>query len=97
MDEPIERRQYPAEREFTKLLEAHIADSEKYKERTTRTLEELREDINKLTKSTATVIEAYDTAQQTLKVSISFGKFIKFVGGLVLLYYSIVSLLPHDK
>lgn len=97
MDEFIERRKFPAEEAFTKLLEEHIADSEVYKTHTTATLEALRKEIKELTASTAEVLEAYETAQQALKFSIGFGKLLKYIGGLVLLYYSIITVIPPHK
>ena len=97
MEEFRERRKFPAEEAFTKLLEEHIADSEVYKIHTTATLEAMRQEIKELTASTAEVLEAYKTAQQALKFSIGFGKLLKYIGGLVLLYYSIITVIPPHK
>lgn len=94
MEEFVERRKFPAEAAFTKLVEEHIHDSDLYRLKTAATLATLEKSLQDLTIATSSVLEAYKTSQQALKLVIGFGKLIKYIGGLVLLYYSIVALLP---
>jgi hypothetical protein len=92
-----ERRKYPAEVAYTRMLQDYIDKEVAYKKTTENTLLLLQDRVDKLTASTKEVISSYETAQQAIKVSAILGRTLKFIGSLVILYYSIIGIIHDPK
>jgi len=88
-----DRRDHTSEEAFMHLLEEHIHKEDSDKQRILDSLETLEESMQNLATSTKDMLEAYNTAQQAIKISIFLGKAVKWIGSVVLLYYSISELL----
>ena len=82
---------------FAQLLEIHIIQEELYKTQTTATLQNLQYSVDELTSSTRSILEAYEVTQQAIKLSVVLGKFVKFIIGLLIAYYSLIEFLHHPK
>jgi len=88
-----DRREHNVEEAFMRLLEEHIHKEDADKQRMLNSLEALEESMQELATSTKDMLEAYTTAQQAIKISIFLGKTVKWIGSMLLLYYSISELL----
>lgn len=88
-----DRRDHTVEETFIRLLEVHAQKEEQDKHTIFQTLEELKEKICELTISTKDMLEAYNTAQQAIKISIFLGGLLKWIGSMLFLYYSLSELL----
>ena len=85
--------EHTSEETFMRLLEEHSRKADADKQRMLNSLEALEESMQALATSTKDMLEAYNTAQQAIKISIFLGKAIKWIGSMLLFYYSISELL----
>jgi hemerythrin len=95
--EDIDRRDHKLEQRFIQLLEQHSREEERVIKDLQYQLSELKQSNDNLVASTREIIEAYDTTQKAIKVSIGFGKFIKFIAGILVAFYALMNYLQHDQ
>lgn len=95
--EDIDRRDHKLEQKFIELLERHSQAEERVIKELQTQLAELQKSNDTLVANTREIIDAYDTTQKAVKVSIGLGKLIKFISGLIIAYYAIMNYLNHDQ
>jgi hypothetical protein len=83
--------------DYRKLLEDHIVAEEIYKQQTTASLNSLSHKLDELTTSTQAIVDAYETAQQAIKISTFLGRAVKYIMGLILAYYALEGYIHNTK
>ena len=92
-----DRRHNPAEIDYKELLEEHIISEELYKQQTTEAFRTLNNKLEELTTSTQAIVEAYETAQQAIKISTFLGRAVKYIMGLILAYYALEGYIHNGR
>ena len=95
--EDIDRRDHKLEQRFIQLLEQHSREEERVIKDLQLQVFELQKSNDQLVASTREIIDAYDTTQKAIKVSIGLGKFIKFIAGILVAYYALMNYIQHDQ
>lgn len=95
--ELLDRRDHKLEQRFISLLEKHSKTEETVINELKHQLTKLQESNDTLVANTREIIDAYDTTQKAIKVSVGFGKFIKFVAGIIAAYYAIDNYIHPTK
>jgi carboxypeptidase C (cathepsin A) len=88
-----DRRRYHSEVEYTRILQDYIDKDLHYKNELHKDLTKLRSDVDTLTKDTKDLVDSYVMAQKLTKGLVVVGQLLKYLGSMLLLYYSISSLL----
>jgi hypothetical protein len=93
----IDRRDHKLEKYFISLLTEHAESEEATIEELRERLDSVQNSVDSLTRETREILNAYDTTQKAIKVSIGLGKFIKFILGIMVAYYAFMNYInPHN-
>ena len=92
----IDRRDHKLEQRFIQLLEKHSQEEGQVIRSLQQQISKLQASNDALVANTREIIDAYDTTQKAIKVSIGLGKFLKFVAGMIVTYYAIINYIHPD-